>query len=305
VPESPLAIPSRSPLDQTSLIALTFLSDYLNPNTRNAYRKDLEIFFEWCFAVGLDPLQARRLHIQAFIAHLVEGRGNGSASVARRIGTLGGFYRTAVMDGHIDFSPTTYVKVPPVFTDPARLTWLNRWELAALARAAMMSKKQADWALVNLMAVLGMRVSAACNVQIADISTDGSGYRWLHTIGKSGKPSMKVLPIPTWEPLERARDGREVGPLLRRRDGSQMTRRSADRVIQRLAKAAGIERHISPHSLRRTFVTSCLKAGVPLHVVQEAVDHARASTTLAYNRLEVDPNASASITMAALLAGAA
>ena len=123
-------------------------------------------------------------------------------------------------------------------------------------------------------------------------------------IGKGGKPSLKVLPVPTWRAVDRAQGDRTTGPLMQRRDGTQMTRRSADRVLQRLARQAGIKKKISPHSLRRSVVTLALQAGVPVEVVQFDMDHASTRTTLHYNRLGVELHARASNTVAALLASA-
>jgi site-specific recombinase XerD len=171
-------------------------------------------------------------------------------------------------------------------------------------RSARMSKQPADWALITLMGTIALRESAACDVQIGDITTDPIGYRMLHTIGKGGKPSIKVLPIPTWLAIDRAVAGRTAGPRLLRRDGSQMTRRSADRVVQRLAADARIEKHISPHALRRSFATILRQAGVDMRVVQDGLDHASMRTTMIYDRLGTEPHAAGSNTMAALLASA-
>lgn len=84
-----------------------------------------------------------------------------------------------------------------------------------------------------------------------------------------------------------------------------MTRRSAAIVVERLCSAAGVRgRKISPHSLRRSFATLALQAGVPMEVVQHDMDHASSRTTGTYNRLGVEPHARASHTVAALLASA-
>jgi site-specific recombinase XerD len=291
-------------MDPASFIAITYLSGFHNANTRQAYATDIRLWFEWCGHHGLPPLQAKRAHLQAFAIHLTEHRRNKPASVSRRIGTLKGFYETAVLDGHLEYSPAHHLKLPKIHPDGANRPWLNRWELGALMRSARVSTKPADWALITLMGTLGMRVTAACNVQISDITTDPVGYRLLHTIGKGDKPSVKVLPIPTWQAIDRAAGDRDSGALLQRRDGSQMTRRSADRVVQRLAAHAGIRKKISPHALRRSFATLLLQAGVDARIVQDGLDHTQMRTTMIYDRLGVEPHAAASNTMAALLASA-
>jgi site-specific recombinase XerD len=301
-------LPARDVLpdvDPAALAAVSFLAGYPNINTRDAYRRDLGIFFAWCQHHELHPLRdIRRGHLQAYVSWLITVRGNSAATVGRRAGTLGGYYSTAVLDEAIESSPCHHLKLPTIHEDPARRTWLTRFELGAVLRAAQQSRSTADWALVTLLGTLGMRVSATCNVQIEDLSADDVGYRFVHTVGKGGKPSLKVLPVPTWRAVDRAIDGRTSGPLLLRRDGTQMTRRSAAVVIQRLCRDAGIRKHITPHSLRRSFATLALQAGVPVEVVMADMDHSSTRVTLAYNRLGVEPHARASNTVAALLASA-
>ena len=75
-------------------------------------------------------------------------------------------------------------------------------------------------------------------------------------------------------------------------------------VVSRLCRQVGIDRRITPHSLRRSFVTLAIMAGVPIEVVCHDVDHASTRTTAGYNRLAPDPNSRASHTVAALLASA-
>lgn len=295
---------SASASDPVTMVCVSFLAQFPNRNTRAAYTTDLKVYFAWCTHVGIHPLRAKRGHLQAFALHLAEGRGNAPASVCRRIGTITGWYATAVLDDVLELSPAQHLRLPKIHEDPARRTWLNRWELGAIMRAAQESKGDADWALVTILGTLGMRVSAACAIQIEDLSTDDTGYRYLHSVGKGGKPSLKVLPIPTWRSMDRAADGRTTGPLLLRRDRSQMTRRSASVVIERLCKGCGIHRKITPHSLRRSFATLALAAGVPIEVVQFDMDHTSSRTTGVYNRLGVEPHARASNTVAALLASA-
>ena len=298
------ALPTTDPLaDPANLAAVAFLGQYLNRNTRDAYATDLRIYFEWCARIGVHPFTVTRAHVQAFVIHLLEERGNGAASVSRRVGTIGGYYDLAVVDGHLEHSPAHHLKLPPIHDDPARRTWLNRFELGALLREARTSTPT-DWALVALMGTLGLRVTATCNIRVEDITTTDIGYRVVHTIGKGSKPSAKVLPIPVMQAVDAAVADRPTGWLLLRRDGTQMTRRSADRVLQRLARQAGIKKKISPHSLRRSVVTLALQAGVDIRVVQEQVDHASTRTTLRYDRLGVELHAQAAHTVAAMLASA-
>ena len=66
--------------------------------------------------------------------------------------------------------------------------------------------------------------------------------------------------------------------------GQRLDRYGATRIVKRRAKAAGIVKRISPHSLRHSFITAALDAGVPLRDVQDAASHADPRTTMRYDR---------------------
>ncbi len=77
---------------------------------------------------------------------------------------------------------------------------------------------------------------------------------------------------------------RTMGPIFLGVEGGRMDRYCADRMVKRLVKRAGIDKRISPHSLRHSFITAALDAGVPLRDVQEAASHADPRTTMRYDR---------------------
>jgi integrase len=75
-----------------------------------------------------------------------------------------------------------------------------------------------------------------------------------------------------------------MGPIFLGVEGGRMDRYCAERTVKRLVKHAGIDKRISPHSLRHSFITAALDAGVSLRVVQEAASHADPRTTMRYDR---------------------
>ena len=83
-----------------------------------------------------------------------------------------------------------------------------------------------------------------------------------------------------------------------------MDRYAADRTVKRLVRRAGITKRISPHSLRHSFITAALDAGVPLRDVQEAASHADPRTTMRYDRGRRLLDRLATYIVATFLAGA-
>jgi site-specific recombinase XerD len=76
-------------------------------------------------------------------------------------------------------------------------------------------------------------------------------------------------------------------------------------MVRRLARKAGINKPVGPHTLRHPFITAALDAGVPLRDVQEAASHADPRTTMRYDRARVSLDRHATYVVAAFLAGAA
>jgi integrase len=145
---------------------------------------------------------------------------------------------------------------------------LDRNELGALLVQAGLGDLR-DGALITLLALNGLRISDPLNADIDDLS-DERGHRTLAIVRKGGKH----VPIPIAPRTGRAFDlhigDRTMGPIFLGAEGGRMDRYCADRMVERLVKRAGIDKRISPHSLRHSFITAALDAGVPLRDVQES-----------------------------------
>ena len=95
------------------------------------------------------------------------------------------------------------------------------------------------------------------------------------------------------------------GPVLLSRSGKRLDRHGTTRIVRRVARKAGITKHISPHSLRHSYITCALDAGVPLRDVQIAARHADPRTTTRYDRARNNLDRHASYIVTAFVAGAA
>jgi integrase/recombinase XerD len=97
---------------------------------------------------------------------------------------------------------------------------------------------------------------------------------------------------------------RTDGPLLARADGSRLDRHAAGRIVRRLARRAGIDKPISPHSLRHAAITAALAAGCSLRDVQDFARHADPRQTRRYDRARGALDRSPTYIVATYLAGA-
>ncbi|MEO7980587.1 MAG: tyrosine-type recombinase/integrase [Sporichthyaceae bacterium] len=255
-----------------------FLAEY-HGHTRAAYRTDLTDYLRWCADRGTDPLRAQRRDLAGYRGHLLDA-GRAPATVARRLSTLRTFHRYLVDQEVLATSPAQYLRSPRI--PASRAPALGPRQLRALTLAADDAHPSVA-ALVWLLASTGVRVSAACAARTRDL-TEGT-YSWqLRVAGKGNVVQWLPVTAEVHLRLTRAHHPAADGPLLPWRAGTAMDRRDAYRAVARLAQVAGLQVPVTPHTLRRTFVTLARSAGCPLEDVQDAVGHADARTTRRYDR---------------------
>ena len=97
---------------------------------------------------------------------------------------------------------------------------------------------------------------------------------------------------------------RLAGPIFLGANGARMDRHGAGRIVRRVARRAGVDKPIGPHTLRHAFITAALDAGVPLRDVQEAASHADPRTTMRYDWARVSLDRHATYIVATFIAGA-
>ena len=267
--------------------------------TREAYTLDLRMFYRWCDEHRLALLEVSRTHIELHARELEEP-GRAPATISRRLSTLAGFYRYAAEEGVIEHSPAVHVRRPRLDYE-SRAVGLDRNELGAFLVAAGLSSPR-DHALCSLLALNGLRISEALGVDIEQLGLE-RGHRTLVVRRKGGKTVTIPLAPRTARALDLAIGERIEGPLFVGPTGERMTRDAAARMVRRLAKAAGLTKRIGPHSLRHSFLTAALDAGVPLRDVKEAASHADPRTTMRYDRARQSLDRHATYIVATFVAG--
>src|SRR4051812_18232930 len=290
---------SRSPAaTMTSTILLPFQPDAMTPaqlaavsylarytgHTHALYAYQLRRWVTWCQVNDLDPLLGiQRAHLELYIRHLGES-GLRVSSVNTMMHGVRGFFRFAHIDGLIPADPAVYVRLPKIHTDKTRTQGLDRLELIRFLQVAQTLTVH-HGALAYLLGINALRASEAAAVRIEDYAETLRGHRVLHLVGKGTKPATMPLTVPVLRTLEACRSHRTEGPLiLRPTSGKPIDRRDVYRMVQRIAKVAGIPRHVSPHSLRHAAITNALDAGVPLRDAQILARHADPRTTEHYDR---------------------
>ncbi|MHA6761823.1 tyrosine-type recombinase/integrase [Streptacidiphilus sp. PAMC 29251] len=268
--------------DLPSLVSLWIMSKR-SAHTRRAYARGFRRWDEFCRAVDVHPLQARRPHADAYMRGL-EQQGTPSTTVAHALSTASSFYKYAVSIEATDRNPFADVDRPNVDPDHSGTEGLTEAETARLIDAARALSPRA-YAVVVVLYTLGLRVDGALAADVSSLGYD-RGHRTLTIIKKGGAAAKLPLPPITVDALDSYLDGRTEGPLFTTRTGRRLAEPEVWKLLRRLAKRAGLPQvdSIHPHVLRHGFITDALDQGVPLHVVQDAAGHKDPRTTQRYNR---------------------
>jgi len=288
-------------------LVTAFLVGYPRHSSR-AYFGDLKAWYAWCADIGVHPLDARRHHVDVWVRHLSEtpqpatGRPASPASIARRLSCLSKFYDYGIRDAQLlEHSPVANVRRPKV-SDDSSTVGLTADELDRLLSAAEAHSPRSA-ALISLLVYNGLRIAEALACDIEHF-THQRGHRVLRIVRKGGKASTEPLAPIVLHTLETYIEERDNGPIFLNADATvRLSYSTSYALIRRLAKRAGIAAadKISPHSLRHSFATELLAAGVPLQDVQDAMGHVDPRTTRAYDRSRHNLDRHPTYTMAAQL----
>ncbi len=262
----------------------------LSEHSRRAYGSDLAHLARW-LEKGPAPLltDLDRARVLGYLAHLSE-RGASPRTAARRLSALRQFCRHGVREGWLCQDPTVDVEAPRLGRPlPGSLT---EHEVEALLAAPDLATPEGfrDRVMLELLYATGLRVSELVALTPGQLSLVQGVVR---IIGKGGKERLVPLGEEARDWLERflagpradLLGGRVCEALFPTRRGGGMTRQAFWYRVKKHARAAGIQRPISPHTLRHAFATHLLDHGADLRVVQLLLGHSDLSTTQIYTHV--------------------
>jgi integrase/recombinase XerD len=195
IPSTAVVVYDAGLVDSEHMALAGFLGGYRGL-TREASALDPRQFVSFCDRRHLGLFEVRRSDIETFKLEL-EARGRATATIARRLCTVTGFYRYADEEGLIAHSPAVPVRRPRI-DDESHAIGLDRNEVGGLLVAAGLGPA-ADHALISLLALNELRVSEAIGADIEALGVE-RGHRTLTIVRKarpSPSPSLRAQPVPS------------------------------------------------------------------------------------------------------------
>ena len=265
-----------------------WLSTGASKNTLAAYRSDLKIFNKWL--AGKSFISVNSKHIQDYFSDRQKNN-IGSSTQARILTCLHSFYQYLLANQLIKKDPTEQLSHPKL--EKKLPVFLNIQEVEKLLEAPSSSSLfgQRDRAMLELLYSCGLRVSELINLSYHNINLKEEFIR-IH--GKGNKE--RVLPmgemaidyLMKYETNARPillKNGQSDSYFLSNR-GSAMSRQNFFYIIKAYANQVGIDKPLSPHSLRHAFATHLVQKGADLRSVQLMLGHSDISSTQLYTHIQ-------------------
>lgn len=264
----------------------------LSSNSIEAYLSDiakLEQFLEHSgLQVGPENLDQKQLGF--FLAWISE-MGLSARSQARILSGIKAFYRYLLLEDLIEKDPTALLEGPRLGTKLPEV--LSVAEIDLILERIDLSKPQGqrNRAMLETLYSCGLRVSELVALQLSGIFR-AEGF--IRVIGKGNKERLVPVSARALKEIDLYLIDRNTLPLqpgnedvlfLNRR-GSMLTRNMVFTIIRDLARAAGIQKQVSPHTFRHSFATHLVEGGADLRAVQEMLGHESITTTEIYTHLD-------------------
>lgn len=263
----------------------------LSGATREAYGRDLTSFDGWIGRRGVTTFNAvdRDLIIEYLLAE--RERGLSVNSVSRRLVTIKVFFRYLQLEGMLDTNVTDVMDSPRLWKVLPGVLALREVERLLAAPVGDDRYRIRDRAILEVMYACGLRVSELCDLTLDDLHLDEC---YLRCTGKGRK--VRVVPFGAMAVDRIEQYLRESRPEFAGADaprhvfltyrGRPFSRKGIWLLIKAYTRSAGIQKNVSPHTLRHSFASHLLANGAPLRVIQEMLGHADIVTTQVYTHVD-------------------
>ena len=258
-------------------------------NTIASYMRDIRQFSEWLqHNEDIDVVDATQLNIRDYLSHLEE-QGRSGATVSRCLASLKNFYAYVVSTGFLEATPVTDIRIDRGEKKLPQILSGREIEMLLAQPACTDPKGFRDKAMLEVMYATGIRVTELIDLDIDEVNLE------LGIIKCSG--AKKSRSIPLYPAALKAlsvyiRDVRSSmlaypneRALFVNVTGVRMSRQGFWKILKHYQQTAGIEKEITPHTLRHSFAVHLLENGADIGSLQELMGHSDISSTQMYTNM--------------------
>jgi integrase/recombinase XerC len=254
------------------------------------YTADLLDFFNFLRDNKIDSFKkVDKRTIREYLSYLVK-EGFAKSRIASKLSAIRSFYRYLIREEVLSTSPVANTSSPKL--DKRLPSFLTTNEIKRLLDIPDLTTPQGqrDRAMLELLYASGLRVSELVRLKMEQVNTDSHEF---YVIGKGSKERAVLMGQPAADAINayvsggrlKLLAGKKNNALFISRFGKPLSERSIQRILEKYAKIAGIEKGVHPHTVRHTFATHLLDGGADLRVVQELLGHTNLSTTQVYTHV--------------------
>jgi integrase/recombinase XerD len=262
----------------------------MSGNTLDAYRRDLRKLLHYLEQERKDVREVTLDDLEHFSATLHD-IGIGPRSQCRILSGVRSFFRFLQLDGYREDDPTELLESPQIGDHLPEV--LSTQEVDQLEASIDLSKWEGhrNRAIIEVLFSCGLRVSELVNLKLSDLYID---EEFVRVLGKGSKERLvpiskkAIRELTYWfddRKQMKIKPGEEDYVFLNRR-GAHLTRVMILIMIKQQAEMAGIQKTISPHTLRHSFATALLEGGADLRVIQALLGHESIGTTEIYTHID-------------------
>lgn len=263
----------------------------LSLNTRKSYERDLTQYYEFIQQKQCTSWQdIDRYTVVSFLESMKKAD-KSAATITRMISSLRRFHQFLRQERFTNHDPMQHIETPKKvqkLPDTLSLTEVERLINTPDTRTLLGIR---DRAILEVMYATGLRVTELIQLRLSDIHLS---MALLQTLGKGDKE--RIVPLGDlaikWIDIYLA----DVRPMLTKKNpdevalfvnskGKQLTRQGIWKNLKQMVQLAGINKTVTPHTLRHSFATHLLENGADLRTVQELLGHADISTTQIYTHI--------------------
>ena len=257
-------------------------------NTVSSYIRDTRQFSDWADANHVSLVSANQLNIRAYIDHL-KSLGKSDATVSRSMASLKNFYSYLASAGFVEDSPVIEIRVERGEKKLPQILTNKEIELLLAQPACVDGKGYRDKAMLELMYATGIRVSELIELNLDDVNIEVGVIKCANA--KKGRviplypAALKALKVYLKDIRKSMVSDPNEQALFVNVTGVRMSRQGFWKILKHYQQTAGIEKEITPHTLRHSFAVHLLENGADIDSLQELMGHCDISSTQMYTQM--------------------